>query len=63
MGTDFQKQTVQWFPGHMAKTRRQIIEDLKSIYNNIQNPGKKQSKLPNNNIYGLVNLTQNPHKI
>lgn len=21
---DFQKQTVQWFPGHMAKTRRQI---------------------------------------
>ena len=25
---DFQKQTVQWFPGHMAKTRRQIKESL-----------------------------------
>lgn len=26
--SDFQKQTVQWFPGHMAKTRRQIKESL-----------------------------------
>ncbi len=25
---DFQKQTVQWFPGHMAKTRRIIKESL-----------------------------------
>ncbi len=25
---DFQKQTVQWFPGHMAKTRRKITESL-----------------------------------
>ena len=25
---DYQKQTVQWFPGHMAKTRRQIKESL-----------------------------------
>lgn len=25
---DFQKQTVQWFPGHMAKTRRKIKECL-----------------------------------
>lgn len=25
---DFQKQTVQWFPGHMAKTRRTIKESL-----------------------------------
>lgn len=25
---DLQKQTVQWFPGHMAKTRRQIKESL-----------------------------------
>ena len=25
---DLQKQTVQWFPGHMAKTRRQINECL-----------------------------------
>lgn len=25
---DFQKQTVQWFPGHMAKTRRKIKENL-----------------------------------
>ena len=25
---DFQKQKVQWFPGHMAKTRRQIKEML-----------------------------------
>ena len=28
---DFQKQTVQWFPGHMAKTRRQIKESLKLV--------------------------------
>lgn len=26
--SDFQKQTVQWFPGHMAKTRRLIKESL-----------------------------------
>lgn len=26
--SDFQKQTVQWFPGHMAKTRRRIRESL-----------------------------------
>ena len=25
---DVQKQTVQWFPGHMAKTRRKIKENL-----------------------------------
>ena len=25
---DSQKQTVQWFPGHMAKTRRLIKESL-----------------------------------
>lgn len=25
---DFQKQTVQWFPGHMAKTRRLMKENL-----------------------------------
>ena len=25
---DNQKQTVQWFPGHMAKTRRLIKESL-----------------------------------
>ena len=25
---DSQKQTVQWFPGHMAKTRRKIKENL-----------------------------------
>lgn len=28
---DFQKQTVQWFPGHMAKTRRLIREQLKLV--------------------------------
>ena len=28
---DYQKQTVQWFPGHMAKTRRQIKESLKLV--------------------------------
>ncbi len=28
---DTQKQTVQWFPGHMAKTRRQIKESLSLI--------------------------------
>jgi ribosome biogenesis GTPase A len=26
--SDFQKQNVQWFPGHMAKTRRLIKESL-----------------------------------
>lgn len=29
--SDSQKQTVQWFPGHMAKTRRQIKEMLPVI--------------------------------
>lgn len=28
---DFQKQRVQWFPGHMAKTRRQIKENLRLV--------------------------------
>lgn len=28
---DYQKQTVQWFPGHMAKTRRQIRESLSLV--------------------------------
>lgn len=28
---DSQKQTVQWFPGHMAKTRRLIKEGLSSV--------------------------------
>lgn len=28
---DFQKQTVQWFPGHMAKTRRIIKESLSKV--------------------------------
>lgn len=31
MGTDFQKQNVQWFPGHMAKTRRLIKESLSMV--------------------------------
>lgn len=29
--SDFQKQVVQWFPGHMAKTRRLIKENLKLV--------------------------------
>lgn len=29
--SDFQKQTVQWFPGHMAKTRRLIKESLSMV--------------------------------
>ena len=28
---DNQKQTVQWFPGHMAKTRRLIKESLSLV--------------------------------
>lgn len=31
MGKDYQKQTVQWFPGHMAKTRREIKESLSLV--------------------------------
>ncbi len=27
----FQKVSISWYPGHMAKTKRQIIEDLKLI--------------------------------
>lgn len=27
----FHKSTINWYPGHMAKTRKQIIEDLKLI--------------------------------
>lgn len=26
-----EKQSIQWFPGHMAKTRRKIAEDLKQV--------------------------------
>lgn len=29
--SDYQKQTVQWFPGHMAKTRRLIKENLSLV--------------------------------
>lgn len=29
--SDYQKQTVQWFPGHMAKTRRLIKESLSLV--------------------------------
>ena len=29
--SDFQKQVVQWFPGHMAKTRRLIKESLPHV--------------------------------
>ena len=28
---DFQKQNIQWFPGHMAKTRRLIKESLNLV--------------------------------
>lgn len=28
---DFSKMNINWFPGHMAKTRRQITEDLKLV--------------------------------
>ena len=28
---DAAKTNINWFPGHMAKTRRQITEDLKII--------------------------------
>ena len=31
MAQDFEKLNIQWFPGHMAKTRRQITEDLKMV--------------------------------
>lgn len=31
MGTDSIKTKVNWFPGHMAKTRRQITESLKLV--------------------------------
>lgn len=27
----YQKTNINWFPGHMAKTRRQITEDLKLV--------------------------------
>lgn len=31
MDKNSQKSTINWYPGHMAKTRKQIIEDLKLI--------------------------------
>ena len=27
----FSKMSIVWYPGHMAKTKKQIIEDLKMI--------------------------------
>lgn len=29
--SDFEKMTIQWYPGHMTKTRRQIEADLKQV--------------------------------
>ena len=31
MNNNENKTTINWFPGHMAKTRRQITEDLKLV--------------------------------
>ena len=28
---DISRNSINWYPGHMAKTKRQIIEDLKLI--------------------------------
>ena len=28
---NIQRNNINWFPGHMAKTKRQIMEDLKLI--------------------------------
>ena len=28
---EFSKMAISWYPGHMAKTKKQIIEDLKLI--------------------------------
>ena len=28
---NFQKTNINWYPGHMAKTKRQIMQDLKLI--------------------------------
>ena len=28
---DIEKMTIQWYPGHMTKTRRQIEADLKQV--------------------------------
>ena len=30
-GNDSTKTNINWYPGHMAKTRRQIEEDLKIV--------------------------------
>ena len=29
--TEFEKMNIQWYPGHMTKTRRQIEADLKQV--------------------------------
>ena len=29
--TEFEKMNIQWYPGHMTKTRRQIEADLKLV--------------------------------
>ena len=31
MAQDFEKLNIQWFPGHMAKTRRAIQSSLKLV--------------------------------
>ena len=72
---NYHKININWYPGHMAKTRRQIIEDLKlidvvveiidaripisSMNPDIEEYVKKKSRLIVLNKYDLANEKQN----
>lgn len=52
------KTNINWFPGHMAKTRRQITEDLKLVDVNCRN-----TRCKNTNIKPKSRNTRNKLKI
>lgn len=58
---DSQKQTVQWFPGHMAKTRRQIKESLSLVDGVVE---LRDSRIPRSSLNPELNdLIGNKPKI
>ncbi len=58
---DSQKQTVQWFPGHMAKTRRQIKESLSLVDGIVE---LRDSRIPRSSLNPELNdLIGNKPKI
>ena len=57
----YHKTSINWYPGHMAKTRRQIIEDLKLVDIVIE---LLDSRIPiSSRNPDMENITKNKRKI